>query len=163
MSNETADGGFVSEIHRYFPEWADRPVGPDTQQEADRNSYLAGGYADEFGYGAHAGGPPAIDPLTGDPENSRLWREQVGALHPGYPQCPKPLDRYGLEPPPAVFVPRRSREAPRDVVGFRVIQIGPPGRKARKQASLRQLVLRLGLLSFMAERLIRRRHLNDVH
>jgi hypothetical protein len=62
-----------------------------------------------------------------------------------------------------VFVPRRSREAPRDVVGFRVIQIGPPGRKAREQASLRQLVLRLGLLSFMAERLIRRRHLNDVH
>ena len=68
----------VSETHRYFPEWADRPIGPETQHEADRNSYLAGGYADEFGYGTHAGRPPAIAPLDGDPECSRLWASRSG-------------------------------------------------------------------------------------
>ena len=79
MDTEMTAAGSMSDIHRYFPEWADRPVGPDAQHESDRNSYLAGGYADEFGYGADAGLPPAISPLTGDPEESRVWREQVGA------------------------------------------------------------------------------------
>ena len=133
MYDETFADDSASDVHRYFPEWADRPVGPDTQHESDRNSYLAGGYADEFGYGAHAGRPPAIAPLDGDPEGSRLWREQVGGLHPGYPQCPKPLDRYVLEIPRVVFAARPSRAEPRARVEFRVIQVRP-----REQAPFSQ-------------------------
>lgn len=157
MDGEMIAETSVSDIHRYFPEWADRPVGPDTQHESDRNSYLAGGYADEFGYGARAGRPPAIAPLQGDPEDSRLWREQIGALHPGYPQCPKPLDRYLLEIPRGVFAARPARTEPQATVGFRVIQVRP-----RDRATLGQVAVRLGVISFLTERLIRRRHLNDV-
>lgn len=157
MYGEMSTDGAVSEIHRYFPEWADRPPGPDTQHESDRNSYLAGGYADEFGYGANAGRPPAIAPLDGDPEESRWWREQIGALHPGYPQCPKPLDRYHLETPRQMLAVRQSRGGPRTEVGFRVIEVRPRG-----QAPLWHAALRVGVISFLAERLIRRRHLNDV-
>ncbi|HVC29638.1 MAG TPA: hypothetical protein VND24_00535 [Steroidobacteraceae bacterium] len=147
-----------SEIHRYFPEWAERPTGPDAQQESDRNSYLACGYADEFGYGTSAGRQPAIAPLAGVPEGCRLWREQIGALHPGYPECPQPVERDERESSreasamhPLRGVPPHARAA------FRVIQCngrdrGRPGRAA----------LRLGLLAFIAERLIRSRRLNDV-
>jgi len=145
------------EIHRYFPEWADRPSGPDAQRESDRNSYLAGGYADEFGYGAYPGGRPAIAPLDGDPESSGLWREQVGALHPGYPQCPKPLDRYQSDVPRELLAappPRADRYAG---AAFRVIRVGP-----RSQKPLGHAVLRLRPVSFFAERLLRRRRLNQV-
>jgi hypothetical protein len=152
-----ATDDFVSDIHRYFPEWADRPSGPDAQHESDRNSYLAGGYADEFGYGASAGRPPAIAPLDGDPEDSRWWREQIGALHPGYPQCPKPLDRFRFDSPTQLFTSHRTRGEPPARVGFRVIQVRP-----RNPAPLGQAALRFGVISFVAERLIRRRHLNDV-
>lgn len=145
-------------IHRYFPEWADRPSGPDTtQREAERNSYLAGGYADEFGYGAYPDMTPEIAPLDGEPEDSRFWREQIGALHPGYPQCPKPLDRYLLQTPREAFSAGRLRGEPRASVGFRVIPVRAPD-----QPALSRVALRLGVVSFLAERLIRRRHLNDV-
>ena len=89
-------GGFLrdtSGVHCYFPEWADRPVEQGTPQESDRNSYLAGGYAEEFGYSAQRGQPPAAPAPQGDPEQSRQWRVQIGGLHPGYPECPRPLDR----------------------------------------------------------------------
>ena len=152
-----ATDDFVSDIHRYFPEWADRPSGPDAQHESDRNSYLAGGYADEFGYGAYAGRPPAIAPLDGDPEDSRWWREQIGALHPGYPQCPKPLDRYRSQTPREALAAGRPPGAPHASVGFRVIQV-----RGRDQATLGHVGLRFGVLAFLAERLIRRRHLNRV-
>ncbi|HEX5460895.1 MAG TPA: hypothetical protein VFX20_13080 [Steroidobacteraceae bacterium] len=145
------------EIHRYFPEWADRPVGPEAQRESDRNSYLAGGYADEFGYGVDPGWPPAIAPLSGDPEESRLWREQIGGLHPGYPQCPKPLDRDFPAIVPAVAAAPSARRNPHGEVGFRVIRV-----RQRNQAQVGHPTLRLGVISFLAERLIRRRHLNDV-
>jgi hypothetical protein len=157
MYDETIAEGFFRELHRYFPEWADTPGGQDTQRESDRNSYLAGGYADEFGYGAQPGGPPVIDPLEGDPESSRFWREQIGGLHPGYPQCPKPVDRYGLEASPDSSATRRSRSESPASVGYRVIPVGPRGRPP-----LLHLALRLGVISFLTERLIRRRHLNDV-
>jgi hypothetical protein len=156
MDTEMTAAGSMSDIHRYFPEWADRPVGPDAQHESDRNSYLAGGYADEFGYGADAGLPPAISPLTGDPEESRLWREQVGALHPGYPQCPKPLDRDRLEIARVVLA-AHPRGEPHRRVGFRVIRVRP-----RDRAPLGRAGLRLGVISFLVERLIRYRRLNDV-
>ena len=161
----------VSETHRYFPEWADRPIGSETQHEADRNSYLAGGYADEFGYGTPTGRPPAIAPLDGDPERSRLWGEQIGALHPGYPQCPKPADRR-LTPTDDSALPegrgtddarRRAlggetfREQAPAIVGFRIIRVSSGNRMP-----LGRPVLRFGVISFVAERLIRRRHLNDI-
>jgi hypothetical protein len=144
-------------IHRYFPEWADRPSGPDAQREADRNSYLAGGYADEFGYGAYPGAAPAMAPLEGDPESSSLWREQIGALHPGYPQCPKPLDRDHVGVLRETFAARHSRNDPRPAVGFRVIAV-----RRRDPAPRSQAILRVRLVSLLADRLIRRRHLNDV-
>lgn len=78
------------EDHRFFPEWADRPPSAESLHEADRNSYLAGGYAEEFGHGVQqtilaAHMPPA--------EEGSEWRVQIGGLHPGYPECPRPLDR----------------------------------------------------------------------
>jgi hypothetical protein len=154
MYAETAADASLSGIHRYFPEWADRPAGPDAQHESDRNSYLAGGYADEFGYGTPPGSAPAIAPLDGDPELCRLWSEQIGALHPGYPECPKPVDRYG-SPEPHAGLP--SRVVPRATGGFRVIQVGL---RARDRPS--HPALRLGVISFIAERVMRHRRLNDV-
>ena len=156
MNAETSAVDCVSDIHRYFPEWADRPVGPDMQHESDRNSYLAGGYADEFGYATYAGLAPAISPLTGDPEESRLWREQIGALHPGYPQCPKPLDRDSRATPRMILAARPGGK-PRRRVGFRVIEVRP-----REGAPAGHAALRLGVVSFFLERLIRHRHLSDV-
>lgn len=157
MYGETAIDESLSGIHRYFPEWADRPVGPDAQHESDRNSYLAGGYADEFGYGTALGYPPAIAPLDGDPESCRLWREQIGALHPGYPECPKPLDRYGSERPREMHAARSGRIPSRGAAAFRVIQVGLQAETRRSHTALR-----IGLISFIAERLIRSRRLNDV-
>lgn len=83
----------LAQIHRYFPEWADRPQKKGVRREADRNSYMAGGYAEEFGYRAQPGLPAPAPPLASDPEGCRQWRAQIGTLHPGYPECAKPLDR----------------------------------------------------------------------
>lgn len=152
MHEQMACDQSLNATHRYFPEWADRPVGPEAQHESDRNSYLACGYADEFGYGDPLGLPPAIPPLEGDPEGSRLWREQIGALHPGYPECPKPLERFGGSVAPQVSparMIRRERHAGRAV--FRIIQVRPRARDP---------LLRLGVIAFLIERLIRRRHLD---
>jgi hypothetical protein len=87
---------FRAETHRYFPEWADRPVQDGVLWESDHNSYSAGGYAEEFGYAGQLGLPPPARPLRGNPEQSRLWRIQVGCVHPGYPECSRPLDRDSL-------------------------------------------------------------------
>jgi hypothetical protein len=81
------------ETHRWFPEWADRMEGAGVLLESDRNSYSAGGYAEEFGYRDQAGLPPPAPVLAGAPEGRKAWRIQIGALHPGYPECPRPLDR----------------------------------------------------------------------
>lgn len=151
-SSSTTPGG----IHRYFPDWAHLPKGSEPLREADRNSYLAGGYADEFGYGMQDG-VAAMPPLDGDPESSSSCVEQVGALHPGYPRCPKPVDR--IDTPDA----RSLRPAPRPaqlhaaVVAFRAVAV-----RRQRRASLRDLMFRIGLLAFLAERLIRHRHLSDV-
>jgi hypothetical protein len=102
-----------TEIHRYFPEWADRPVKDGLQWESDRNSYSAGGYAEEFGYAAQPGLPAPARPLNGDPERSKRWLSQVGALHPGYPECPRPLDRDSIELAAAVFSCAESIDAQR--------------------------------------------------
>jgi hypothetical protein len=165
----TADAdGTTGEIHRYFPEWADRPAGPDTLREADRNSYLAGGYADEFGYGIPSDRLPVFPPLLGDPESSPLWHEQIGALHPGYPQCAKPLDRTSRPRGDAMLCEpaadhRAGGAAARPepphpaLAAFRAIAVAP-----RARGPLSQALSRVGVVAYMAERLIRWRHLNDV-
>ena len=81
------------EVHRYFPEWADRPDSADSPLEADHNSYLAGGYSEEFGYGVLPDLPPVFPFLLENPELTRQWAVQIGGLHPGYPECARPADR----------------------------------------------------------------------
>lgn len=81
--------------HRYFPEWADRPVRDGTSPESERNSYSAGGYAEEFGYSWQSGVPAPLATFVRDPESSQQWCVFVGCLHPGYPECPKPFARDG--------------------------------------------------------------------
>jgi len=155
IHGETVAEAALRDLHRYFPEWADRPPGPDAQHESDRNSYLAGGYADEFGYGAGGGRPPAIPALAGDPEGGKLWREQIGGLHPGYPECPKPLDRAAIGQASSPSGARHGPLAPLPAAGKgRIIPVRP-----RLRGPLGRTALRVGVISFIAERLIRARHL----
>lgn len=83
----------LNENHRYFPEWADRPAISGAPVEADHNSYLAGGYSEEFGYRVSVDQPPVFAPIEGDPDSSRLRYVQITGLHPGYPECARPDDR----------------------------------------------------------------------
>jgi hypothetical protein len=85
-----------SEHRRYFPDWTRRRLESGPELEADRNSYLAGGYAEEFGYRPFAGysrGVPVLDDTP--PEQCPEWLCQALATHPGYPIRPHPLE---LEP-----------------------------------------------------------------
>lgn len=83
----------VSEQRRYFPDWTRRRLESGPELEADRNSYLAGGYAEEFGYrawGGHSRGVQVLDEAR--PEQCPQWLCQALATHPGYPIRPHPLD-----------------------------------------------------------------------
>ncbi len=93
MPDEESAIRLPDEVHRYFPEWADRPESSDSLLESDHNSYLAGGYSEEFGYRVRPEGPPVFSLMLEDPEHSRQWAVQIGCLHPGYPECPRPADR----------------------------------------------------------------------
>lgn len=74
------------EQRRYFPDWTDLLVESGIELEADRNSYLAGGYAEEFGYRAQADYSRGVPLLDGEsPELCSEWRCQAGGTHPGYP------------------------------------------------------------------------------
>jgi hypothetical protein len=75
------------EDHRFFPEWAERPAVIGSLHEVDRNSYLAGGYAEEFGHRARSAFYARAVEADGE------WRVQNGCLHPGYPECPRPVER----------------------------------------------------------------------
>jgi hypothetical protein len=81
------------EVHRFFPEWADRPPSAESFPELDRNSYMAGGYSEEFGHGADVEGTPLDSLPIQEPERWPQWKVQAGGLHPGYPECPRPGDR----------------------------------------------------------------------
>ena len=135
-------------VRWYFPEWADRPAQDGTPQESDRNSYMAGGYAEEFGYHPQRGGPPAFTTVDGDPERSKLWRVQIEGMHPGYPERPRPLDREVVQPRDfagaessvvlgspevAYHTDEASHRLPAD---FTVVRVGERGRSARKHAWL---------------------------
>lgn len=93
MPYERDSAAYTEEVHYYFPEWADRPASMGLLLESVHNSYLAGGYSEEFGYQVRSDHATAHPPLRGNPEDDRLWRVQIGGLHPGYPECPHPHDR----------------------------------------------------------------------
>ena len=97
----------MSEVHCYFPEWADRPVANGAAGESDHNSYMAGGYAEEFGYLCCADCPTVLPIVDGDPEQCALWRVQMGGLHPGYPACARPLDRTRSDGAVALMLEQR--------------------------------------------------------
>ncbi|HEY2590360.1 MAG TPA: hypothetical protein VGI35_02110 [Steroidobacteraceae bacterium] len=101
MHDEQNLESWRSEDHRFFPEWADRPQSSDRLLEADHNSYLAGGYSEEFGYRVRPGLPAVFPPLEGDPDHNGQWAFQIDCLHPGYPECARPADRGAapFEPP----------------------------------------------------------------
>lgn len=81
----------VGEPHRYFPDFVDSLPPSQPELEADRNSYLAGGYAEEFGYRPQPGISRGVLVLDGEsPEQSPEAHLQAGALHPGYPLRPHP-------------------------------------------------------------------------
>jgi|GEM_PF-2802601 len=93
-SPQTAD-----EQRSYFPDWACRVPEVREELEADHNSYLAGGYAEEFGYWAQHGSSRGVTVLQGElPEECVEWLCQAGGLHPGYPIRPYPSAPEG-EPP----------------------------------------------------------------
>jgi hypothetical protein len=90
---EIEAAGLFDEVHRFFPEWADRPLSCDTLPEFDRNSYMAGGYSEEFGHGVVVDGTALDSHPTQEPERCPQWKVQAGGLHPGYPECPCPSAR----------------------------------------------------------------------
>jgi hypothetical protein len=82
----------TDEERRYFPDWTRSLVDAGEEIEADHNSYLAGGYAEEFGYRAQPGSSRGVRLLDGEsPEESPEWHSQAGATHPGYPIKPRPV------------------------------------------------------------------------
>jgi hypothetical protein len=140
------------EFHRYFPEWADRPTRDGVAREAERNSYLAGGYAEEFGYLASRDSRLAFRAMPRDPERSVFWRAQIGAVHPGYPECPTPLARFehDNEGTHATLLPVERLQSPepghtRSEGGFVLVQ-GPnrasPGAAGGLWLRLRELRIR---------------------
>src|SRR5262245_28378552 len=104
------------EQRRYFPDWT--PCLPEEldELEAEHNSYLAGGYAEEFGYWAQAGSSRGVPLLDGEPpEQSAEWFGQAAAMHPGYPIRPCPLADGQEERIPVLGV--RPLEATRGMEG----------------------------------------------
>jgi hypothetical protein len=82
----------IGETRRYFPDWTHRSLASGPELEADHNSYLAGGYGEEFGYTAQPGysrGAPVLEDET--PELCRERRIQAQSTHPGYPLRPHPF------------------------------------------------------------------------
>jgi len=82
----------MSEQHRYFPDWTLRSLTIGQELEADDNSYLAGGYAEEFGYRARFSSSLGASELDGDvPEPCRELRSPAYPVHPGYPFKAHPI------------------------------------------------------------------------
>jgi hypothetical protein len=81
----------MNEQRRYLPDWTRRVLEVHEELEADHNSYLAGGYAEEFGYWAQPGASRGVPLLDGEsPEEYAEWLAQ-SAIHPGYPLRPYPI------------------------------------------------------------------------
>jgi len=83
----------TDEERRYFPDWTRSLADAREEIEADHNSYLAGGYAEEFGYLAEADSSRGVPVLEGESADDCAVRlVQWGATHPGYPLRPYPID-----------------------------------------------------------------------
>ena len=79
----------TDEQRSYFPDWTPHLPKAPAELEADHNSYLAGGYAEEFGYLARPGVSRGVPVLDGEPpEDCAEWRCEAAAMHPGYPITP---------------------------------------------------------------------------
>ena len=137
-----AQSGSVGEQdHIYFPEWADRPTAVGRLFEADHNSYLAGGYSEEFGYDVRPDRPAIFPTIDGVPEQNQLWNVQIEGLHPGYPECAYPQDRdrptsrdhTAHAPAGTLAADRHSREG---VNRFTVIRVGEHGAGPSSRARL---------------------------
>lgn len=143
----------AAEEHLFFPEWADRPSSTETLREAEHNSYLAGGYAEEFGHRdrSHMSPPGAVSA-----EEDAEWRVQIGGLHPGYPECPRPLDRDFSGKSRAIAAALMDAETDdiphRTSVGYRVLVVD------RNSAGRFRYATLLGGLGRMWKALSIRRH-----
>lgn len=82
----------TDEYRRYFPDWTHRSLRVGEELEADHNSYLAGGYAEEFGYLAQAESSRGVPLIDGEsPDDYALRLVQRAGMHPGYPLRPHPV------------------------------------------------------------------------
>jgi hypothetical protein len=82
----------TDEYRRYFPDWTSRSLLAGQELEADHNSYLAGGYAEEFGYLAQNDASRGVPVLDGEsPDEYEVRLVQGAAMHPGYPLRPYPF------------------------------------------------------------------------
>jgi hypothetical protein len=141
ISHDMRSSLHSAEVRYYFPEWAERPAGQGPPLESANNSYLAGGYAEEFGYAIQLGSPPAPTNIAGDPERSSQWLVQIAGLHPGYPECPRPLDRCARDCEAHIEAAETQSSAQaayqagwashRLPVDFAVVRVGGHGRTRR--------------------------------
>ena len=82
----------MDEYRRYFPDWTHRSLRIGEELEADHNSYLASGYAEEFGYLAQAESSRGVPLIDGEsPDDYALRLVQRAGMHPGYPLKPFPV------------------------------------------------------------------------
>jgi hypothetical protein len=82
----------MGEQRRYFPDWTRHARASSFELEAEHNSYLAGGYAEEFGYWAQPGFSRNVSVLEGEsPERCCERFRQAQVTHPGYPLRAHPL------------------------------------------------------------------------
>lgn len=85
----------TDEQRSYFPDWTPCLPSVSEELEAEHNAYLAGGYAEEFGYLAQAGASRGVPIVDGEPpEECAEWRCAAAAMHPGYPITPYPFARH---------------------------------------------------------------------
>lgn len=81
----------MSDPRRYFPDWTHCLLASGREAEAEHNSYLAGGYAEEFGYMATDEWSRGVPVLDEPPDRFRKRRGQAQMTHPGYPLRAHPL------------------------------------------------------------------------
>lgn len=88
----------TDEYRRYFPDWTHRSLRVGEEIEADHNSYLAGGYAEEFGYLAQTDSSRGVPLLDGEsPDDFAVRLVERAAMHPGYPLRAYPVAVDGEE------------------------------------------------------------------
>lgn len=159
----------LGEQRRYFPDWTHRLLESGRELEADRNSYLAGGYAEEFGYGAQTGSPRGVPVLDREPPELRgEWSCQAGGIHPGYPLRAHPFPSdfdSALEEPVAsaaavhAFDPHPSMDTTSDARphgGFIVVSHLPYRRATARRAAVISTLLTAALVRLQWA--LRRRH-----